>query len=850
MEAWSWAAPQLRSVGASVGKILLPYAGDVALSVQVVSFACGGFTVVWGTNHVVIDGSALSMLVSAWSELARSGTLACGARPNQDRSVFRPRALPSYSASLDKAFTPLDGERQVNVPTSDESFVVHLGHRPGYTSRRAGTTRVKAVSAYLWKAFATVVGARDERCRLLRAAVRNYVGNVVTFTLAEVTVEEIQRKPLPEVASMARDVITTPAYDDVNWVEKHKAEQQRYVETATPTVTMSAFSSFPLDTGFGFGHAAMATPTAASAARLCSGFVQIAARTCGDGSWFASAFVWPRLAAALESDVQRVFRPVTADGVVSGGELHVRVVSRRLVKVSDESLHPHVLPVSNLDLLPQSMQVSMSCVYPKPSTGGFHDVVASFNAGLPDFLNHFFPFAGRLATNPVSGLPDIHCNNLGAELVVGEADVALSSLDYGTTAASLRKIQLPHARDVALSVQLVAFACGGFSVAWATDHVLVDGHALCMIVTAWSELARSGTLAPGSRPSHHRSVFRPRATPAYSAALDEAFTAAYGARLVNALTAEQSFVERLYYIEAADIARLREEASRDGGVRATRVQAVSAYLWKALAAVVGTADTHCRMGWWVDGRPRLTSPELRAAMRNYVGNVTTFACREASVEEVQRKPLPDVASMARDAVTAPAFDDEHFQELVDWVEEHKGGEKRYVKKAIMGLGSPMVGVTAFASFSLDTDFGFGDAAMAMPTTAAGSARLCSAFVQIVARPGGDGSWIASACIWPRLAAALETDERRIFKPVTPHDATMTMPLTMSGDARVSTGYVQFVTRPSNDEAWIVSAYLWPRLTAVLESNKRLERAFKPVTPEYLGLRPASVKQAGMLTSRI
>ncbi|KAB8080867.1 hypothetical protein EE612_001598, partial [Oryza sativa] len=105
---------------------------------QVVSFACGGFTVAWGTNHVVVDGSALSMLVSAWSELARSGTLAAGARPNHDRSVFRPRSPPSYGASLDEAFTPLDGARQVNVLTSDESSpVLHRGggHRP---ATRAG----------------------------------------------------------------------------------------------------------------------------------------------------------------------------------------------------------------------------------------------------------------------------------------------------------------------------------------------------------------------------------------------------------------------------------------------------------------------------------------------------------------------------------------------------------------------------------------------------------------------------------------------------------------------------------------------------------------------------------------
>ncbi|KAL5228389.1 hypothetical protein ABZP36_016654 [Zizania latifolia] len=446
---------------------------------------------------------------------------------------------------------------------------------------------------------------------------------------------------------------------------------------------------------------------------------------------------------------------------VNGGEVHVRVVSQRLVKASDESMEPHVLAVSNLDLFPQTMQVAMFCIYPKPSTGDFHDVVAAFVAGLPSLLNHFFPMAGRIVANPLSGLPEIHCSNQGAELVVGEADVALSSLDYGTVDASIARIMLPYAGDVALSVQVVSFSCGGFTVAWGTNHVVTDGNALSLLVTAWSDLARSGALDAGARPNHDRSVFRPRAPPSYSASLDKAFTPMEDEHMVNVLTSDHSFVVRLYYIEASDIALLREAASRDGAP-ATRVQAVSAYLWKALATVVGARDARCRMGWWVDGRRHLTAPELRAAMHNYVGNVTTLAIREASVEEIRSKQLPEVASMARQAITAPAYD-EHFQELVDWVEDHKAG--RYVETATVGLGSPTVTVSAFSSFPLDTNFGFGHAAMVMPASVS-SVRLCSGFVQIVARPGGDGSWLASASLWPRLAAALDSDEQRVFKPVT------------------------------------------------------------------------------------
>jgi hypothetical protein len=77
------------------------------------------------------------------------------------------------------------------------------------------------------------------------------------------------------------------------------------------------------------------------------------------------------------------------------------------------------------------------------------------------------------------------------------------------------------------------------------------------------------------------------------------------------------------------------------------------------------------------------------------------------------------------------------------------------------MGIPAVIVTSFTSFRLDADFGFSQAAMAVPTTVR-TVRLCSGYVQIIERPSGDGSWIVSVFVWPQLAAALDSDELRVF----------------------------------------------------------------------------------------
>lgn len=429
-----------------------------------------------------------------------------------------------------------------------------------------------------------------------------------------------------------------------------------------------------------------------------------------------------------------------------------------------------VITVSNLDLIPNTYQASVLCIYPKPLTGDFDAVVAAFEASLPSLLDHFFPLTGRIVTNPGSGLPEIHCRNQGAELVIGEAGVPLGSLDFGLADESLKRILVPYADDVLLSVQLVSFACGGFSVAWSNNNLVLDGNSATRLVRTWSELARSGAIAAVGAPSYDHSALRPRDPPSYGTALDEMFTPFDHAHLVNVLTARDSVVERLYYVEAQDIARLQamasSAASGEAGQRASRVQAVSAYLWKSLAAVVGGASKRgpkatCRMGWWVDARRRVTSPELRAAMREYVGNVTPYVSVEATVETIQQETMAGVAARVRDAITSVDYD-ERVQELVDWVEEHKG--QVVVEKATVGLGSPTLSQTVWASFPLDTDFGFGHAALAMPTWA--SEGLCSANLVVTAHPGGNGSWIISADLWPRLAAALESDELRIFKPLT------------------------------------------------------------------------------------
>ncbi|KAL6606189.1 hypothetical protein ACP70R_041842 [Stipagrostis hirtigluma subsp. patula] len=443
-------------------------------------------------------------------------------------------------------------------------------------------------------------------------------------------------------------------------------------------------------------------------------------------------------------------------------QFEVAVASRTLVRASDPPPgFPAVLAASNLDLILGSFHIYLVAVYPAPAAG-LPAVAAAARAALPAFLSRFFPFAGRVVTDASTGLPEIACNNAGAELVVADAGVALADVDFADADRSVARFAVPFRQGLALSLQLVRFACGGFALSWGANHLLVDGHGLTALPNAWAELLRTGGVS--WEPHHDRaSLFRPRSPPRYSPSLDAEFTRYAPERLPNSLLAA-TFVRRNYVVSAADLTRLRAAAST-AARRATRLEALSAHVWKLLAAAVGGSDPHCRMAWLVDGRPRLDPARYdRATVSRYLGNVLTYASREAAVEAVSSSPLADVAAAAGAAI-AEVFRSERYEELVDWMEARKGVFReggKWTEAVGVGTGSPALVVSAFVAFRVD--FGFGRPRLVMPWVRPG--RLGSAAMTVARSPREDGSWVVTARLWPRLADAVEADPEAVLRPAT------------------------------------------------------------------------------------
>ncbi|KAI8530894.1 hypothetical protein RHMOL_Rhmol11G0095700 [Rhododendron molle] len=82
---------------------------------------------------------------------------------------------------------------------------------------------------------------------------------------------------------------------------------------AGPALVVSSGRRFPVaELDFGFRSPALGT-VCSTIQRIGVGYVNQRPSARGDGSWTVSVIIWPELAAALESDSDRVFQPMTAD---------------------------------------------------------------------------------------------------------------------------------------------------------------------------------------------------------------------------------------------------------------------------------------------------------------------------------------------------------------------------------------------------------------------------------------------------------------------------------------------------------------------------------------------------------
>ncbi|XP_052170238.1 coniferyl alcohol acyltransferase [Diospyros lotus] len=437
------------------------------------------------------------------------------------------------------------------------------------------------------------------------------------------------------------------------------------------------------------------------------------------------------------------------------GSYEVSFTKKTIVKAVGPLPESHILTLSNLDLLSGRFPVTYFYFYRKSLVDNFTTTTEALKFSLAKTLNHFYPFAGRIVQNPSTGEPEIICDNNGALVVEACANIPLNKLDFYDLNQSLQGKLVSIEQEFPSQIQITCYTCGGISITFTFDHALGDASAFGKFLVTWSEIARGKNIS--CEPDHGRCL-RARFPPTYDPWVDQAFASCTIEDIINIPTAN-IVLKRLYHIDVTSINRLQKLACVDGS-RRTKIEAFSAYIWKVMVRAINENQKHCKMGWLVDGRARMS--KNKNSMSNYIGNVLSLAFGEASMVELKHGSLSDIAKIVHEAISK-VTNEAHFLDLIDWIECHRPG--LMLSKLVLGRAGPALVVSSGRKFPVtELDFSFGSPVLG--TVCSTIERIGVGYVNQRQSARGDGSWTVSAILWPELAAALESDNDRIFQPMT------------------------------------------------------------------------------------
>lgn len=435
-------------------------------------------------------------------------------------------------------------------------------------------------------------------------------------------------------------------------------------------------------------------------------------------------------------------------------KLQVSFTKKSIVKAINPLLEPRILHLSNLDLLSGRFPITYFYFYRRPTTNSSTAIIESLKISLAETLNHYYPFAGKILQNTTTNEPEIVCDNSGALVVEAEANLRLNALNFYDLDEALKGKLVTVNPDFALQIQITNYACGGISITFTFDHALGDATAFGKFLLAWSEIAREKPIS--TIPDHRRNIL-PRSPPIYHPDLDETMVKCTMEDITNIPTFKK-LIKRLYHVDRTSIDRLQKQASSNG-VRRTKIEAFSAYVWKMMVSAMETEHSTCKMGWLVDGRSRLGGAD-RNDMSDYIGNVLSVAFGEANIEELRNNSISEIADVVHEAISK-ATNEAHFLDLIDWIECHRPG--LMLSRIVLGLGGPALVVSSGRRFPVaELDFGFGGPILG--TVGSTIERIGVSYLNQRPSAKGDGSWTVSAILEPELASALELDF--VFQPMT------------------------------------------------------------------------------------
>nr|XP_027090417.1 vinorine synthase-like [Coffea arabica] len=259
--------------------------------------------------------------------------------------------------------------------------------------------------------------------------------------------------------------------------------------------------------------------------------------------------------------------------------MEVQLISQVIVKPSSPTpSHLKIFKLSLLDQLIPAPYAPIVLFYPNYNGASYPQIlkrVEKLEQSLSKTLASFYPLAGTIQDDL-----SIECNDKGAYFATTKVDCHLFQF------LSKPDLQLickflpcdvgsvgPMAGTRVTNIQVNVFECGGIAIGLCISHRILDGAALKSFLKSWA------ATATGAEENAGPNFIASSLFPATDFWLKDSALAMWGASFKVGRSVTKRFV-----FDAASIASLRAMATSSGARCLTRVEAISAFLWKCSMA--------------------------------------------------------------------------------------------------------------------------------------------------------------------------------------------------------------------------------------------------------------------------
>nr|QXN66177.1 acyltransferase 2 [Boswellia serrata] len=383
-------------------------------------------------------------------------------------------------------------------------------------------------------------------------------------------------------------------------------------------------------------------------------------------------------------------------------KMEMRIICEEHIKPSSPTpQHLKNFKLSLLDQLIPSPYAPIILFYPtKGSTStSLLDIPkrsALLKQSLAETLTRFYPLAGKIKDDL-----SIECNDEGAYYVETRVNCCLDDFLSQPDLPLVHRflpcepvIKESTAGTFVTNIQVNVFDCGGIAIGVCISHKILDGVSLSAFLKAWSSTAL------GCDEMIHPNFAASSLFPANDLWLRDTSIVMWGSLFIKGNCTTRRFV-----FDASAITALKAQATNSSMKCPTRVEAVSAFIWKcAIAASKEKSNGIQRpslLSHLVNLRRRMVPPISEYS----TGNLLWISAAHCMASE--EPELPDLAGEVRDSISK--FDGEFVKKLASDQGHSLMSESL---KEIGEFGSKdLVDYFGFSSWCnlgfYETDFGWG-----------------------------------------------------------------------------------------------------------------------------------------------